>query len=131
MNEAVRTYVLLRDGGCVARFVNSAFFATRWPMLQGLPDPGPCRSKWGDRQNPEALYAMTVDHVELDGEMSFASKPPDDPEHLWTSCWGHHLGNWVNKEPVRAAARLYIPAANAHAARRGFPPYPALEQTGA
>ncbi len=129
MDEAVRTFVLLRDGGCVARYVNSSFWASRFPMLQDLPAPGQCSGMFGSYDDPNSLLHKELDHVERADELSFATKPPDDPEHLWTLCHGHHQERragrvWATHEKVRGAAREYIVEANAAAKKRGFPPYP-------
>ncbi len=132
MDQALRQYILLRDGGCVARFVNSHFYASRWPMLQGLPDPGECKNMFGSYESPSSLMNKTIDHVEKADELSFATRPPDDPDHLWTLCSGHHQGLvhgavWATKHEVREAARAYIEAANEAARRAGWPPLPVPE----
>ena len=123
MDPALARYIALRDGGCVARYVNSAFYASRWPMLQGLPDPGPCRDRWGNRVNPEA--PGTYDHVKRELGMGIRE---DDPEQLWMLCAGHHgftrLSPWATRADVREAARAYIAAANAAAREAGWPEYP-------
>ncbi len=120
MDQALRQYVVRRDGGCCARFVNSAFYASRWPMLQGLPEPGLCRNTWGGVISAEALQYMTVDHVKK--EPGWAIRE-DDPAQLWTVCPWHHVNtSWVTKAPVRQAAREYIAAANVAAAERGLHP---------
>ena len=125
MNGDLRNYVMLRDGGCVARFVGDRLMVTRWPMLVGLPDPGPCRDTWGNLISPTALWFMHADHVK--DELGMAIRE-DDPEQLWTMCPYHHMGSlgsgWATKTVVRVAARIYIAAANAFARRRGWPPYP-------
>ena len=120
MNQALREYVLARDGGCVARLSNSALEASRWPMLQGLPDPGLCHTTWGEVIRSDALVGLQLDHVEEADKLSFATKPPDDADHLWTMCPYHHE-RWATKAEVRDAARSYIVAANAAAAKRGWP----------
>ena len=122
MNAGLRRYVILRDGGCVARFVNSHFWASRWPMLQALPDPGPCGDNWGRRINPTQLDLMEADHVK--DELGMAIRE-DDPYQLWTMCPFHHRGalgsGWATRSDVRAAARQYIAAANVIAIDAGWP----------
>ena len=115
MNPALREFVLRRDDGCVATRANSRFWATRWPMLQGLPDPGPCEGR------------ITLDHVKDD--LALGKKAPDDPWHLWSVCVAHHTetragAQWATSKPVRAAARLYIRAATEYAQERGWPVWP-------
>lgn len=124
MDPGLRRYVLLRDGGCVARFVNSPFEAARYPMLQGLPAPGLCRDTFGGQIDPTALWFMEADHVK--DELGLGIRE-DDPEQLWTMCPYHHRGTltsggWATRTDVRAAARTYIAAANAEARRSGWPP---------
>ena len=114
MDARLRDYILARDGdACVARFANSGFWAQRWPMLQGLPEPGLCFGR------------LTLDHVKTDLAMS--KKAPDDPAHLWCVCTGHHTATraggyqWATNAAVRDAARQYIARANEMAAERGWP----------
>lgn len=126
MDVALRSYVMYRDGGCVARFVANPLELMRWPMLADLPDPGPCRDSWGNPISPHALWLMQADHVK--DELGMAIRE-DDPAQLWVMCPWHHQGNgiyhqWATKEVVRVAARIYIAAANAYALRIGWPPYP-------
>ncbi len=117
MDPALRDYVLARDGGCVAALANSAFWSSRWPMLQGLPDPGPCAGR------------LTLDHVK-DG-LRLGRRAPDDPGHLWAVCVRHHLGTlWSSRTPVREAARAYIAAANEAAARNRWPLYAVPAERG-
>jgi hypothetical protein len=112
VNPALREYIIRRDGGCCAVYVNSMFWCSRWPMLQDLPDPGPCRDRWGNQPYKGCSADLTVDHVHDDyGEMG--QRAPDDIDHLWTLCHWHHIeSSWATKAEVRAAARKYIPAAN-------------------
>ncbi len=123
MDSGLAQYILSRDGGCVARFVNSAFWASRWPMLQGLPDPGPCRDAFGNLVDPKA--SGTIDHVK--DELGMAIRE-DDPNQLWELCAGHHgftrFSPWATRADVRAAARLYIKAANERARANGWPRWP-------
>lgn len=134
MDQDLRQYVVLRDDGCVARFVNSAFWASRWPMLQGLPSPGLCRNEFGGDINPRSLIGLQVDHVKHADEHAMGLKAPDDPDHLWTMCPGHHTepgGSgvpgrvWATMSVVREAAVEYIAAANEAARLRGWPIRPA------
>lgn len=133
MDTAVYQYVLLRDDGCCARFVNSAYWASRWPMLQGLPDPGPCRDAFGGWVNPRSLMGLTEDHVKAPDEHAMGMKADDDPDHLWVVCAGHHIAPggtgtpgqvWATMSEVRRAAFVYIAAANELAARSGWPVRP-------
>lgn len=120
VSEALAHYVLTRDGGCVARFVNSRFWANRWPMLQGLPDPGPCRTAFGALRAPEERSGLTLDHVKT--ELAMSKRAPDDRFHLWAVCPWHHVNtSWVTHADVREAARAYIIAANAAADLAGWP----------
>jgi hypothetical protein len=123
VNPDLREYVLARDGGCVARLADSPLEAQRWPMLQGLPRPGLCRTTWGEVIRSDPLVGLQLDHVEDADKLSFATKPPDDADHLWTQCPYHHA-RWATKAEVRNAARAYIPAANEAAAKRGWPRRP-------
>lgn len=116
-------WVFSRDGGCVARLVNSALWASRWPMLQGLPDPGLCRNAAGDVRSAYDVANCTIEHVK--DELGMSVRATDDPLHAWTVCWGHHVvgRQWCTSVQVREAARLYIPRATALAiARLGQPP---------
>lgn len=122
MDGQLRSYILLRDQGCVARFVNSAFYAFRWPMLQGLPDPGQCRNEFGSLISAEGFVGFTIDHV---NDPVWVRS--DHPDRLWVLCAFHHGlsqmagGQWATKVPVREAAPLYIAAANEQARIGGFP----------
>lgn len=127
MDSAVRAYVTMRDGGCVARFVNNNFEASRWPMLQGLPTPGRCRNEFGGDIRPNTLVGLQVDHVEDRDKLDFVHKAPTDPDHLWTMCPWHHE-RWATKAEVRAAAIEYIHAANDVAAKNGWPIRPPEEE---
>jgi hypothetical protein len=121
--DALRSYVLTRDGGCCARLVNNSFWKRRWPMLQGLPDPGPCRNEFGGSINATSLLGLQLDHVKDD--LMMGQKAPDDADHLWTVCPWHHVEtNWATNAEVRAAARAYIKAANEAAAEFGWPKRP-------
>lgn len=133
MDSALRGYILLRDGGCVARYVTMPLEVVRWPMLRGLPDPGPCRNEFGSWINPASLMGMTVDHVKDRDRPSMSLKAPDDPDHLWALCPGHHTGIeagrvWATQVGVREAALVYIAAANDHARRNRWPPYPVWDE---
>lgn len=124
MDQALRSFVLQRDGGCVARFVRSKLWATRWPMLQGLPDPGPCKNQFGTRVDPYSLMGLEVDHVK--GALRMAKRAEDDPWHVWTMCpWHHRESHWATMVEVRDAAREYIASANAFALKEGWPVWPA------
>lgn len=134
MDAALREYVLLRDGGCVARFANSPFWKLRWPQLQDLPEAGFCRDRYGSIIDPTDKRHMTLDHVKDEPGMSI--RADDAIGSLWTVCWFHHIGTegsrryasqWATNDLVRAAARTYIDAANAAAVRRGWPVPPVLE----
>jgi len=122
MDSALREYVLLRDGGCVARFVGSAFEASRWPMLQGLPSPGACRNEFGSIIRSTGYVGFTIDHINDDLHVR-----ADHPDRLWVLCAFHHGlaqmagAQWATKAEVRAAAPLYAVAANAAAKVAGFP----------
>lgn len=138
MTPEVHAFVLARDGGCVARFSRDPLDRMRWPMMAALPDPGPCRNEFGSEINPYSLIGLTLDHVEEADQLDFGRRPPDDPEHLWTLCPGHHMGSqgghvWATDARVRDAARSYIPAANAMARQRGWPAWPSggEEEAGA
>ncbi len=99
-------------------------------MLAALPDPGPCRNDFGGEISPYSLLFLDLDHVEEEDQLDFGRRPPDDPDHLWTLCPGHHrLGTrggyvWATDARVRMAARQYIPAANEKARQRGWPAWP-------
>ena len=116
MDQALRDFVLWRDGGCVTQYVNSAYWASRWPMLQGLPDPGPCSGP------------VQLDHVH-DGPTPAAGRRADtDEDHLWSVCRGHHTETsagpgrrWATMAVVRVAAQAYISAANVRARIAGWP----------
>lgn len=97
----------------MARFVNSSFYATRWPMLQGLPDPGLCRNAAGDPRNPYDEGNLTYEHVKDDLGMSLRAL--SDRDHLVRFCWGHHVfgAQWCTMSVVREAIRAYIDARNA------------------
>jgi len=130
MDQRILLYVKWRDGDCVARFANHPLWATRWPMLQGLPDPGPCRDRFGallDAVRPVPAMHLEGDHVpDADGH-AMGAKAPDDAAHLWGVCAGHHTGTsagrqWATHAEVRRAAALYIAAANEAAAARWMRP---------
>ena len=105
-------YLWRRDGGCIARFVNNTLWAGRWPMLQGLPDPGPCRNAAGDERSPYDRENCTREHVKDEPGMS--ARAENDEDHTVIVCWGHHVfgRQWCTGSLVRAAVRLYIAAAN-------------------
>ena len=123
MDSQLRSYILLRDEGCAARFVNSAFDARRWPMLQGLPSPGVCRNEFGSPIPATGYVGFTIDHINNDLQVR-----ADHPDRLWTLCAFHHglartAGEqWATKSEVRAAAALYAVAANEAARLANFPP---------
>lgn len=88
-------------------------------MLQGLPDPGICRSAFGVPVDPTRVSGLTLDHVK--DELRMGKRAPDDPAHLWTICAHHHVTtSWVTHADVRMAARAYIAAANEAAAANGW-----------
>lgn len=125
MDPALHGWVLMRDGGCVARFVGNSLDEMRWPMLRGLPAPDLCRNGWGSVINAYSISLMELDHVEPFDEPDFGRKPPDHPAYLWTLCSFHHRGTvaghaWATKTAVREAAPVYIAAANERAAARGL-----------
>lgn len=99
-------------------------------MLQGVPEPGLCRNEFGSPQG-NSIYNLTLDHVKDD--LMMGKKAPDDPDHLWAVCAFHHTGTqagsqWATHAEVRAAARLYIAAANEYARERGWPLYPSVQE---
>jgi hypothetical protein len=129
VDPLLRAYVIARDGGCVARFVTMPLEQKRWPMLAGLPDPGPCRDQWGTWVDPTGHRAITADHVKERDSPSMSMKAPDDIDHLWARCYGHHEGIeagrvWATMVVVREAALAYIAAANAAARLSGWPRVP-------
>jgi hypothetical protein len=120
MDSVLRAFVMARDGGCAARFVTMPLEQKRWPMLAALPDPGLCRGP------------ITADHVK-DRDKPSTIKAPDDPDHLWALCYGHHEGSvagrvWATQRVVREAALDYIAAANAAVRESGWPPYPVWDE---
>jgi hypothetical protein len=127
MKPELREYILLRDGGCVARFVESKLELMRWPMLAGLPKPGLCRNEFGGEINPNSLLGLQIDHVKDFATMGGGRV--DLIDEMWTLCPYHHMGTiaghaWALKTEVRVAARLYIRLANERARQRGYPPLP-------
>lgn len=120
MIENLRTYVLWRDGMCVA--AAARLFPNRWPMLAPYAPPDACRDQWGHEHEPGDLSRLTLDHVREAPQMgTYRGAAPDDRDHLWAICWHHHLGGWATRSEVREAARAYIPAANAYADTHGWP----------
>ncbi len=117
MTPELHSYILMRDGGCCARFTRDPLDRRRWPMLAALDDAGPCRNEFGGTMSAWTLIGLTLDHVEDADQLDFIHKAPTDAWHLWTLCPGHHglatyAGfKWATQECVREAARLYIPAA--------------------
>ena len=116
MDPALRAYVLQRDGGCCARFTRDPLDRKRWPMLGDLEDAGQCRNEFGGIMSQWTLLGLTLDHVEDVDQLDFVHKAPTDAWHLWALCPFHHQGSrgghvWATDTIVRAAARLYIPAA--------------------
>jgi len=107
--------VFRRDGGCVARFANNPMWAKAWPMLQGLPEAGPCRSGSGDVISPYAQRYWSIAHVKDESRMG--KRADDDVRHAWTMCPGHTLvgRTWETSAVVREAGRLYIAEANRRA----------------
>lgn len=104
---ALRRWLFWRDGGCIAQMVNNRFWAQRYPMLQGLPDPGLCSGP------------LTLDHFKDADKHATGKKAPDETlaeaiNHLWTVCRGHHVDGcqWVTKSVVRLAALEYVRVAN-------------------
>lgn len=93
MDGELRLAILGRDGGCVALRLDQ--FA------------GPCRDRWGRgfRRTDSLLFQdLTIDHVRgqppvgtlaKTNEGGFGKRPPDDPQHLVTLCWHHHLNGWA------------------------------------
>ncbi len=122
MDQALRSYILTRDGGCIAR-LTVAWCATLWPMFQGLPEPGECRNTWGDVISPFELDKMTIEEVKA--ELRAGRKAGYSKESCVCVCPGHHFegrgpgAKWCTKAVVREAVRLYIPAANEKARERG------------
>jgi hypothetical protein len=112
-SRAEYEYVRWADGGCVARFVNSRFDAVRWPMFQGLPDPGPCRNAAGDQRSPYEESNNTFEHVKDD--LAISLRAVSDRDHMVRVCWGHHVfgAQWCTMAVVREAIRAYIIARNA------------------
>jgi hypothetical protein len=113
--DEAEAYAFIRwaDGGCVARFVNSTFYAGRYPMLQGLPDPGPCRNAAGEIRSPYDESNLTNEHVK--DELGMSLRATSDREHLVRFCWGHHVfgQQWCTMSVVREAIRAYIAARDA------------------
>lgn len=73
----VRAEVIWRDlmtaRGCVAPFLDK--------------DAGLCRDRWGMPVRPDAVAALTVDHIrEFPG-----GERRSVPRWLVTVCWGHHI----------------------------------------
>ena len=123
MDGVLRQFVLLRDGGCVARFVGNIYERNRYPMMFDLPAPGRCRNQFGSDIDTRSLMMLEVDHVKT--ALRMARRAPDDPWHLWTICpWHHHESNWVTITEVKDAARIYIAASNLFVLRNGFPVWP-------
>ena len=110
--RAAYDYVQWADGGCVARYVNSPFHASRWPMLQGLPDPGPCRDMNGAIRDPRDHSNLTREHVK--DELGMSIRADTDRDHLVIMCWGHHVfgRQWCTRADVRDAIRAYIKKRN-------------------
>jgi hypothetical protein len=137
MDPALILFVKLRDGDCVARYCDEALWSARWPMLQGLPEPGPCRDAFGSAlpaTRPVPMMVLDADHVHDADAHAMGAKAQDDADHLWSVCPGHHTGTdagrqWATNSEVRRAAPVYIAAANGFALRRGWPVRPAEEVT--
>ena len=131
MDAELRQAIIRRDGGgCVARLANQRYSIEPdggWPMLKGLPDPGPCRNAAGEVRSPFDAYNLTIDEIKMDA-------PGEPGSHFRagkragyslgtcvTACVGHHVfgrgsgAQWTTKAVVRAALRLYIPEANRRA----------------
>jgi hypothetical protein len=120
MDEQLVAYLLSRDGGCVARLVNSRLWASRFPMLQGLPDPGPCRNAAGEPRDATDVRNLTFDEVKMDapgepGSHLRMGKKAGHSEMDVVVCWGHHVfgRQWSTSKLVRGALREYLPVANA------------------
>ena len=128
MDAELRQAIIRRDGGCVARLANQRYsIGPGWPMLQGLPDPGPCRNAAGDVRSPFDQYNLTIDEIKMDapGEPGSHFRSSKQAGYSLvtcvTACTGHHIfgrgsgAQWTTKAVVRAALRLYIAEANRRA----------------
>ncbi|MGV0985045.1 MAG: hypothetical protein ACOYB2_10850 [Limnohabitans sp.] len=117
MDTGLRNELIRRDGGCVARYANSPIWKTRWPMFQGLPDPGQCRNAAGDVRDPHDVMNLTIEEVKAQSRMS--KKAGYSRETSVVVCWGHHVfghgsgAQWCTKHVVREAIREYLLAVNA------------------
>lgn len=104
MDSELRLAILSRDQGCVAPRLDRA--------------AGPCRDRWQRefRQTDSLLFQdLTIDHVRgkppvgeltIEKEGGFGKRPPDDPAHLVTLCWHHHLNGWATSH--RPDLREYL-----------------------
>lgn len=122
MDQHLREQIIQRDGGgCVARFVNNRLYAREFPMLQGLPEPGPCKTAGGDVRSPFDQRNLTIEEIKVDKPGSIGSwrglsiKGGYSLETSIAACWGHHVfgQQWTTKAVVREAFREYLPVANA------------------
>lgn len=109
---AAYEYVRWADGGCIARLVNNALYATRFPMLQGISDPGACTDAGGGVRSPYDEANLTNEHVK--DELGLQIRAATDVWHLVRVCWGHHVfgRQWCTRADVRSAIRLYIAERN-------------------
>lgn len=117
----VYAYVRWADGGCVARYVNNPFHAARWPMLQGLPDPGLCRGPGGEVRSPHDEGNLTREHVKDANAHAMSLRAVTDRDHVVVMCWGHHVfgRQWCTMAVVREAILAYIAKRNSlHPERR-------------
>lgn len=131
MDSKLREFILLRDGGCVARHVETKLGVMRWPMLADLPKPGFCRNEFGTEMDPTSLIGQTIDHVK--DYATTGGGREDRIDEMWALCPHHHLGTiaghaWATKTEVRVAARAYIAEANIRARQRGYPLIPHEEE---
>ena len=120
MDAKLREQLIRRDGGCVARFANSALWRARWPMFWGLPDPGLCRNAAGDVRDPHDVSNLTIEEGKVDapGEpgahLRMGKKAGYSLETSVVVCVGHHVfgRQWCTSAVVREAIRSYLISVN-------------------
>jgi len=87
------------------------------PVLDDEVDVDSCRGRWGEpaivarRYTGEPIYAeraLTLDHVHRHPGGTKGKKASDDPQHLVTVCWHHHLEGWATSKRGRGLERGYL-----------------------
>jgi hypothetical protein len=89
MDQQLRKDILARDGGCVARMANNPAFAEQFPMLQDLPEPGPCRNIWSDIISPSDEKWLTIEEIKL--TLRSSKKAGYSLTTSVSACGGHHI----------------------------------------